>query len=170
MIKLTAVAVLMFALVPAGRADTFAFNFSVNNNEVQSYNPVTGQFTVGGTDFNVSGGGSFTTLPFDDTGDLNYNSDGYPLVSVDGEMDGEAMSFTPSPLDFLNANEFGVGGFIFGPQFQFTVGGIQYFIFADDMGEYVGSPYILYSPSLNYSRFCWQKKKRCSKRLMNTGF
>ena len=26
------------------------------------------------------------------------------------------------------------------------------------------------SPSLNYSRFCWQKKKRCSKRLMNTGF
>src|ERR1700745_4173597 len=25
-------------------------------------------------------------------------------------------------------------------------------------------------PSLNYSRFCWQKKKRCSKRLMNTGF
>jgi hypothetical protein len=26
------------------------------------------------------------------------------------------------------------------------------------------------SPSLDYSRFCWRKKKRCSKRLMNTGF
>jgi hypothetical protein len=25
-------------------------------------------------------------------------------------------------------------------------------------------------PSLDYSRFCWRKKKRCSKRLMNTGF
>src|SRR5207249_2445978 len=25
-------------------------------------------------------------------------------------------------------------------------------------------------PNLNYSRFCWLKKKRCSKRLMNTGF
>jgi putative GTP pyrophosphokinase len=25
-------------------------------------------------------------------------------------------------------------------------------------------------PSLNYSRFCWRKRKRCSKRLMNTGF
>jgi hypothetical protein len=24
--------------------------------------------------------------------------------------------------------------------------------------------------SLDYSRFYWQKKKRCSKRLMNTGF
>jgi hypothetical protein len=24
--------------------------------------------------------------------------------------------------------------------------------------------------SLDYSRFCWRKKKRCSKRLMNTGF
>src|SRR5215467_3005848 len=27
-----------------------------------------------------------------------------------------------------------------------------------------------FPPSLNYSRFCWRKKKRCSKRLMNTGF
>jgi hypothetical protein len=26
------------------------------------------------------------------------------------------------------------------------------------------------SRSLDYSRFYWQKKKRCSKRLMNTGF
>jgi hypothetical protein len=25
-------------------------------------------------------------------------------------------------------------------------------------------------PSLDYSRFCWRKKKRCSKRWMNTGF
>jgi len=25
-------------------------------------------------------------------------------------------------------------------------------------------------PSLDYSRFCWRKKKRCSKRLMDTGF
>ncbi len=24
--------------------------------------------------------------------------------------------------------------------------------------------------SLDYSRFCWRKKKRCSRRLMNTGF
>jgi hypothetical protein len=32
------------------------------------------------------------------------------------------------------------------------------------------APSLTADPSLDYSRFCWRKKKRCSKRLMNTGF
>ena len=41
---------------------------------------------------------------------------------------------------------------------------------SNGMLEAMTGPRSQKAASLNYSRFCWRKKKRCSKRLMNTGF
>jgi NTE family protein len=91
--------------------------------------------------------------------EMNYAP---PVLQTGFEVDGsqpENVTFTMGGrLTFLDIAGFGSE---LRTDFQF--------------GNNYGIATELYKPftqtsSLDYSRFCWQKKKRCSKRLMNTGF